>query len=169
MQQLLADTGVLSGDLQDFLKLGLSVGSFVVTVYFWFIRVNRERVAIGVYPAGGFEGTLESGGIGLWTGRVFLTNKSILATAVISVEVELWWNGRWVAGNAIPDLDNPLPWNLPPSQAFAKTVRAAFDLGPDTDREKVYLNQRLRFTFNTVEGVRVPVEMKTNEVVAKAA
>src|SRR5262245_43060385 len=73
----------IPADVQEALKLLFSAGSLAVTLYFWFVRANRERVSVAVHPVSGFEGSLESGGVGFWTGRVFLANRSILPTAVV--------------------------------------------------------------------------------------
>jgi hypothetical protein len=169
MPLLLALSDLVSDNLQDMLKLAFSASSLVITVYFWFVRVNREKVSLKVYPDHGFEGTLEPGGVGLWTGRLFLANRSILPTAVVRVKAELWWNGRWLLGNVIPSEGSELPWNLPPSQVFARGLQAAFDVGPDTPRERVYTNQRIRFTFVTIERCRVVSEVETVEAAALAA
>jgi hypothetical protein len=150
--------------LADLMKLVFSAGSLGITAYFWFVRVNRERVSVGLFPAYGFEGTLESGGIGVWTGRLFLSNRSILPTAIISGEVELWWKKRWLKGRFYANDGHELPWNLPPSEVFVKTVSVAFDLGENTPRERVYAKRRLRFTFITVEGHRVAGELPTHAV-----
>ena len=150
--------------LADLMKLAFSAGSLGVTAYFWFVRVNRERVSIGIFPAYGFEGTMESGGVGVWTGNIFLSNRSILPTAIISGEVELLWKKRWRKGRFYACAGHELPWNLPPAQVFAKTVSVAFDLGEDTPRERVYANRRLRFTFVTVEGQRISGELPTHVV-----
>jgi hypothetical protein len=148
--------------LADLMKLAFSAGSLGVTAYFWFVRVNRERVSVGIFPAYGFEGTLEPGGVAVWTGKVFLCNRSILPTAIISGEVELWWKQRWRKGRFYANDGHELPWNLPPSQVFAKQMSVAFDLGEGTPRERVYANRRLRFTFTTIEGYRVSGELQTH-------
>ena len=153
----------LSSDaLADFMKLAFSAGSLLITVYFWFVRINRERVSIGLYPAYGFEGALEHGGVGVWTGKLFLANRSILPTAIIGGEVELWWKKKWISGGFHVGDGYELPWNLPPSQVFAKTISVAFDLGANTPRERVYANRKLRFTFVTIEGVRISAELQTH-------
>lgn len=158
----------LTSDFQEMLKLIFSGTSLVITAYFWFVRANRERVSLGIFPVDGFEGSLESGGVGLWAGRIILTNRSIVPTAVIAARAELWWDGRWVTGNVVAGDGSELPWNLPPSQATAKTLNAAFDLGLQTSREQVYADQRLRLTFITVEGYRAVGEFRTHAVGAAA-
>ena len=158
---LFAFPEVVSPAMQDFLKLGFSAGSLIVTLYFWFVRINRERVSVGLYPDRGFEGTLQPDGLGVWTGRVFLVNRSILPTAIVVAKAELWWEGRWLAGQAYPTEGSELPWNLPPSQVFARGLCAVFNLGPETPRERVYANQRIRFTFTTVERGQVREVVET--------
>lgn len=160
---------VLSENLQDAMKWLFSGASLLVTVYFWCVRINRERVSLRIYSDSGFEGTLESGGVGLWVGRIFVANRSILPTAIIAANVELWWDGRWQSGRVIPCDGSELPWNMPPTQVFARGLRAVFDLGEETPRERIYATQRLRFTFSTVEGCRVRQEVETAAERALAA
>ena len=95
MFTLFALSEIMSSDIQEVLKLGLSGISLVVTMYFWLVRANRERVSVGIFPVGHFEGTLEPGGVGQWTGRLFLANRSIMPTAIVSARVELLWKGRY--------------------------------------------------------------------------
>jgi hypothetical protein len=151
------------------MKLLFSTGSLAATLYFWLVRANRERVSVGVYAVNGFEGALDDHGLGLWTGRLFLANRSILPTAVVTIKAELYWDGRWLPGQVGTGEASELPWNLPPSQAFAKSVTAAFNLGPEATRAQVYASHRLRFTLATVEGARVTGEIRTGEQVAAAA
>src|SRR3954447_3515898 len=125
MPLLFGAVEVFSADAQELLKLSLSGTSLIVTAYFWFVRANRERVSLGIFPVAGFEGSLEPGGVGLWAGQIILTNRSILPTAVIAARAELWWNGRWITGNARPADGSELPWNLPPSQAFSRCLSTA--------------------------------------------
>jgi hypothetical protein len=154
--------------LQEAMKLLFSASSLVVTAYFWFVRVNRERTSIAFYAVNGFEGALEPHGLGVWTGKVFLANRSILPTAIVQARAELWWGGSWRTGNAVAADGSELPWNLPSAQVFAKNITAVFDLGPDTSREQVYANQKLRFTFETVDGSRVVWETNTDINAGKA-
>lgn len=161
MLSLFALSEILSADAQEVLKLGFSGASLVVTMYFWMVRANRERVSLGIFPVGGFEGTLEPGGIGLWSGRLFLANRSILPTAIVAAQVELLWQGRWLPGHVGTGEGSELPWNLPPSQVFPKDLKAAFDLGMEISLDEVYADQRLRFTFVTVEGRSVYQEVRT--------
>lgn len=169
MPPLFGSLDLSSLDAQELLKIAFSATSLLVTGYFWIVRVNRERVSLGIFPVGGFEGTLEPGHVGAWAGRIFLSNRSILPTAVIAAKAELWWNGRWIVGNAITGDGSELPWNLPPSQATSKTITTAFDVGPETTREQIYADQRLRLTFITVEGCRVTAEFRTHAVGSLAA
>lgn len=166
---LFGDLDVVWPENQELMKMGFSLSSLLVTAYFWFVRVNRERVSLGVFAVSGFEGSLEPGGVGLWAGQIILTNRSILPTAVIAAKAELWWDGRWIAGNAVPGDGSELPWNLPPSQASSKTLSTAFDVGPDTQRERIYADQLVRLTFVTVEGCRITGEFRTHAVGALAA
>jgi len=168
MSPLFGSWWLVSAEVQEWLKMLFSAGSLVFTLYFWLVRANRERVAVAVHQVGGFEGVLD-GGIGIWSGKLFVVNRSILSTAIVAARAELWWQGRWLVGNCIPGDDCELPWNLPPAQAFAKTVRAAFDLGPETSRAQVYADHLLRITFVTVEGRRVRGEVRTNDLCAAAA
>lgn len=150
--------------LQDVLNTLFSMASFGVTVYFWFIRVNRERVSVKVYPVGPFEGTLESGGVGLWTGKLFLANRSILPTAIVEVQVELLWKGMWRSGRFFGGEGAEPPWNLKPQQVTPRLqVSAAFAVGEEVTREQIYEPQRLRFTFVTVEGWLIAHEFRTAE------
>lgn len=148
--------------LQSHGQMVLSVGSFVVTAYFWVVRINREREALRVYQTGTFEGTLESGHIGAWAGRLMLANRSIMPTAIVEAKVELCWQGKWLLGCINLDETNQLPWNLPAQQVAAQKLVAGFDVGPETTPEQVYADQRLRFTFLTVEGRRVVKIVETN-------
>ena len=166
MAGLFADASL---DWADAMKLLFSAGSLGVTVYFWFVRINRERVSVGVFPAGGFEGRLEPGSLGVWTGKVYLANRSILPTAVVAGEVELLVRGRWQKGGFHTPDGSELPWNLPPSQAYAKSMIAAFDLPADTPTEWVYANRKLRITLITVEGARLVNELSTHAELAAAA
>lgn len=161
MLPLFGTAEVLSMNIADAMKLLCSVGSLVVTLYFWFVRSNRERVAVAVYHVGGFESSLEPYGVGLWSGKIFLANRSILPTAIVRTQAELFWQGRWITGMVHLAEGCELPWNLPPSQVFAKNVTAAFDVGKETTCDQVYANQRLRFTFETVEGCRVTGETES--------
>jgi hypothetical protein len=159
----------ISSDVQDNLKMLFAAGSVAVTMYFWFVRINRERVSLKVYPISGFEGALEDCGLGIWSGRVFLANCSIMPTAVVTVKAELWWEERWLAGQVGGQAGSELPWNLPPTQVFPRDLTAAFELGPRATREQVYANQRLRFTFVTIEGRRFTEEFQTGCLQAAAA
>jgi hypothetical protein len=152
---------VFSPELQEILKFLFSGVSLLATLYFWLVRANRERVALAVHAVHGFEGCLQDDGTGVWTGKLFLANRSILATAVLAGRAELWWQGRWLVGGFHAADGSELPWNLPPAQVFAKDVIAAFDLGREATREQVYAEQRLRFTFVTVEGRRVVVKLRS--------
>jgi hypothetical protein len=160
--RLLALVPFLSTDVEEVLKVVFSVVSLVATLYFWLVRANRERVSVAVHAVSGFEGALNDHGVGFWTGKLFLANRSILPTAIVAGRAEVWWNGRWLVGNCVANDDSELPWNLAPSQVVAKNVIAAFDLPAGTERERVYQNQRLRFTFLTVEGRQVREEIQSN-------
>ena len=159
----------LSPEVREALQMAFSLGSLVVTAYFWFVRVNRERVSIGLYPVSGFEGALERPDTGVWTGQIFLTNRSILPTAVVAGKTELFWKGNWILGNLIAGTGSDLPWNLPPTQAFAKTVTLVFDVGPQTSADALYVDQRVRIAFLTVEGKQVVGEFRTHSVGRLAA
>jgi hypothetical protein len=65
-----AISGIFSESIQNDLKTAFSVLSLGVTAYFWFVRANRERLSVGIHQVGGFEGVLEAGQVGVWTGRV---------------------------------------------------------------------------------------------------
>jgi hypothetical protein len=160
---------LITPELKEMLQMAVSGASLLVTAYFWFIRANRERVSVGIFPVSGFEGALNGPGLGVWTGQVFLTNRSILATAILSGKAELYWEGRWITGNLVAGDGFELPWNLPPAQAYSKTIIVAFDVGVRTTAEKVYESQRIRVTFLTVEGQRVAREFRTNAVHELAA
>jgi hypothetical protein len=160
--------GFLSSSLQDDLKTLLSGVSFVATLYFWMVRANRERVSLGIYTAGGFEGELHPGGVGVWTGRLFIANRSTMPTAIIDLKVELYWDGYWRSGCCHALEPNDLPWNLTPSQVTAKTVTAAVTVG-DVACDRVYEPQRLRFTLVTVEGKHVTQEVRTGAAAAASA
>jgi hypothetical protein len=158
---LLATSDFLPLSLQEVMKLLFSASSMAITAYFWLVRMNKEKVSLAFYGGNGFEGTLEPHGVGLWRGRIFLANRSVLPTAIVRVQVELWWEERWLTGVFHTAEGSELPWNLPPSQVFPKNIIAAFDLGPNTSCEQVYANQRLRFTFETVEGKYITGEAQT--------
>lgn len=159
---------IAAGDYQDLMKLAFSAGSLLVTVYFWFVRVNRERPALGVYSAGGFEGSLDSG-FGVWRGRLFVANRSILPTAIVALRSEVYWKGRWVAGQCGTGEGSDLPWNLPPNQVFPHSLVAVFDLGADPSLEHIYANRPLRFVFTTVEGKSIVAEVESQPAPAAAA
>src|SRR5688500_6358043 len=72
-----AMSDLVSPAVQDAVKLLFSAVSLLITLYFWYVRINRERVALRVYPVGGFEGALQNNGDGIWTGRIFIANRSI--------------------------------------------------------------------------------------------
>lgn len=154
---------------QEIAKMLFSTGSLVVTLYFWFVRANRERFSVGVHVVSGFEGSLEPGGIGVWSGKVFVANRSILPTAIVAGRAELWWEGRWLAGRLAEGDGSELPWNLPASQAYAKNVVAVFDLGRGVSVERIYARQRMRLIFETVEGRNVVGKVRTGEVGASLA
>lgn len=160
---------ILWTEPKDAMQAAMSVGSLAVTLYFWFMRANRERVQVKVYPVNGLEGTLEEGGVGCWTGRLFFANASILPTAIVAAKAELWWDGQWLSGAFHVGAGSELPWNLPPTQVFPKDVVAAFDLGKCSKRERVYAEQKLRFTFVTVEGCRIVVEVNSGASLASLA
>ncbi len=166
MGPLFAATELVSPTVQQAFQALCSVGSLLITVYFWFVRMNREKVSVGVFPIGGFEGALHPDNLGVWSGRLYLANRSILPTAVVAVEAELWWKGRWQTGNCVPEEGSELPWNMPPTQVFVKTLRLVFDVGPDTVCDEVYANQRVRLTFVTVEGSRIVTQLDTNATAA---
>ena len=46
MPLLFALSEVVWDNLQDLLKTVFSAGSLVITLYFWFVRSNRERVSL---------------------------------------------------------------------------------------------------------------------------
>jgi len=152
---------LISPVVQELVKFLFSTVSLLITFYFWYVRINREKVALKVYPVGDFEGALQDNGEGIWSGRIFIANSSILPTAVVSVKAELWWDGRWLEGPCAMGEGSELPWNMPPSQVFPRDLRAAFLLPPDTTREEVYANHSLRFTFETVDGSRITTETET--------
>ena len=168
MAPLLGTWSFVSAEVQEWLQMLFSAASVVFTLYFWLVRANRERVSVVVHQVGGFEGVLD-GGVGIWSGTLFVVNRSIMPTAIVAARAELWWQGRWLAGNCVSCDGSELPWNLPPAQAFAKAVRVAFDVGMETTRAQVYADQRLRITFVTVEGRRVTGEVRTNDLCAMAA
>lgn len=164
MSEMFASAGSPFGELQDAVKMLFSTASLVFTAYFWLVRVNRERISVRTYPVSGFEGSLESGGVGVWSGKLFIANGSILSTAIVAGKVEIWWDGRWLRGHFAVGDGSELPWNLPPSQAFSKAVTAAFEIGLEVDRDQVYENQRLRFTFATVERKAIVEEFETRSL-----
>jgi hypothetical protein len=158
----LAISGVFSESIQDDLKTAFSVLSLGVTAYFWFVRANRERLSVGIHQVGGFEGVLEAGQVGVWTGRVFLANRSILPTAIVDGFAEIKWNGRWQKGRLIAADESALPWNLEPSYVVAKQVTMAFQFDEQTTREQVYEDQILRIAFMTVEGRKITQEIRSS-------
>ena len=148
--------------VQAHLQTFLSIGSCAVTGYFWLVRINREREAVRIYQMGVLDGTLESGALGVWTGKLMLANRSIMPTGIVAGKAELYWKGRWLPGTFATSDANELPWNLSPQQVVPQKVVAIFAIGEETTRERVYEDQRIRFTFLTVEGRSVVKELQTN-------
>ena len=164
---LLADFSL--DTIQDHCKTLFSLASLAVTAYFWFVKANRERVGLRIYQTSKFEGSLEPNALGFWQGEVYLANRSTMPNAVVEVKTELFWKGQWIPGYTNLPEGHELPWNLTPLFVTQRKISGAFQLDPKTDREEVYANQRIRFTFISVEGRSFVKEIQTEELAALTA
>jgi hypothetical protein len=149
------------------LPLVLSLGSSVVTGYFWLVKMNQERAGVGLFRVADFRpDRLQCSDVpgmekATWYGEVFLANRSTLPAAVIRFQVELLWNGRWLPGKLVLEKKDDVPWTVEPLRVLARSFGCAFAVDQGTTREQLARPHRLRFTYLTLDGRRRRQEVVT--------
>lgn len=123
-------------------ELVLSVGSFAITIYFWFVQARRERPQLRIYQIGSFRAVcrknqqrddvkrlcvqqMDSHG-------VLIANNSIRQNSIVLFHC--WFvlpDGREIPGDwgAVGD-DHP-PWNIGPEESISIGLACFFDVSPD--------------------------------------
>jgi hypothetical protein len=151
------------------LSMLLSVGSSVVTGYFWLVKMRQERAGLQLYRAAGFRpdrlqcSDQPGKEKAVWYGEVFLANPSTLPAAVVRFGVQLFWKGRWLDGSLIMEKKDGMPWTVEPLRVLARSFGCAFHVEEGTTREQLLPSHRLRFTLVTVEGRSRTYEIETSD------
>jgi hypothetical protein len=149
------------------LPLLLSVASSLVTGYFWLVKMNRERAGLRLYRVADFRADrLQCSDVpgmerATWYGEICLANPSTLPAAVISCQVQLFWNGAWRDGARIMEKKDDVPWLVEPLRVFTRSFGCSFNVEAGTPREQLSTPQRLRFLWTTVDGRQHTAEMHT--------
>jgi hypothetical protein len=154
----------------------LSVGSALITGYFWLVKMQRERAGLQLYQAGGFRpDRLQCSNVpgkekATWYGEIFLANPSTLPSTVIHARIELFWKGQWIEGKRVMEKKDDLPWAVEPLRVLNRSLGCAFEVEEGTQREQLQQNHRLRFTLTLVDGRTAVRELDTQgPAVAQAA
>lgn len=149
------------------LPLLLSVGSSVVTGYFWLVKMNRERAGLRLLQAGAFRpDRLQCSDVpgmdkATWYGELFLTNPSTLPAVVVRFQVQLHWQGTWIDGRLVLEKKDDVPWVVEPLRVLARSFGCSFAVPAGTTREQLQQPHRLRFTWLTVDGRQHSTEIDT--------
>lgn len=137
----------------------LSIASLTITLYFWFVKANRERPSLRFFQLGDFSANLRrmAGQDGMRrlcvqqmdsTG-VLVANDSTRQNAIINFECAFLHNGRWVAGDWGYVDENKPPWNIGPESSVALGLAFFFDVEEDFE---IPTQLEFRVTFNVVSG-----------------
>jgi hypothetical protein len=152
-----------------------AVGSTCITVYFWLIKMNRERAGLKLYRVADFRpdrlqcSDKPSKEKATWYGEIYLANPSTLPIAVVRFQAQLLWRGRWIDGRMVMERKDDVPWMVEPLRVLARGFGCAFDVEEGTAREQLLRPHKLRFTWTTVDGRHRSQEVETSLTAASAA
>jgi hypothetical protein len=164
----------LLGSLADVGKsvdvsLLLSIGSSLLTGYFWLVKMNQERAGLRLYRLTEFRpDRLQCSDVpgterATWYGDVVLANPSTLPSVVVQCQVQLLWQGVWLDGTRVLDKKEDVPWTIEPLRVLSRKFGCSFLVAAETPRERLQSMQRLRFILTTVDGRRQVAEMQTRD------
>lgn len=146
-------------DLTFDLATLLSVGSFVVTVYFWFVKARSERPNLEFHQLSDFRTTCrrnpdQEGQKRLWfqqldTGGVLIVNHSSRQNSIITFDCFLQTERGEVRGDWGFTGDDKPPWNIGPESTIGFSPACIFDVPEDYD---VPENLNVRIEFIAVGG-----------------
>ena len=103
-----------------------AVGSTCITVYFWLIKMNRERAGLKLYRVADFRpdrlqcSDKPSKEKATWYGEIYLANPSTLPIAVVRFQAQLLWRGRWIDGRMVMERKDDVPWMVEPLRVLAR-------------------------------------------------
>ena len=134
--------------------------SFVVTVYFWFVKARRDRPNLQFHQLSNFRTSCrrhqERDGIGrlaiqqLDTGGVLVVNHSTRQNSIALFRCYLETDdGFLIEGDWGYVGDDKPPWNIGPETSIAFSPACFFDVAEDFD---VPENPRFRMDFITASG-----------------
>src|SRR4051812_47127178 len=109
---MLADLATLADSAAETVKainmsMILSLGSSLLTGYFWLVKMNRERAGLQLYRVADFKpdrlqcSDMTNKEKATWYGELFFANPSTMPAAVVSFKVELMWKGHWLPGQLV--------------------------------------------------------------------
>jgi hypothetical protein len=145
----------------------LSVGSSVVTGYFWLIKMNQERAGLQLHRVGDFRpDRLQCCDVpgmetATWYGEIILANPSTLPRSVVGFQADLFWKGRWVPAKLVMEKKENVPWTVEPLRVLTRNFGCAIPVELGTTREQLLQPHRLRFTLLMLDGRRQVREATT--------
>lgn len=121
----------------------LSVGSFLFTTYFWFVKARRERPSLQCFQLSDFRVTVrrhpedpEKKRLGLQqldTGGVLIVNHSTRQNSVVCFDCYLTTQDGEVRGDWGYSGDDKPPWNVGPESTVSFSPACFFDLPADLE------------------------------------
>ncbi|MGE3807260.1 MAG: hypothetical protein AB7K24_21565 [Gemmataceae bacterium] len=141
----------------------LSVGSALMTSYFWLVRARRESPCLTVFQMQDFRALPRRGDPERKTkrlcfsqvspGGVLVANNSVLHNSIIRFDCELKLDKQWIKGDFGWLNDEKPPWNLPPQTTIALSIACFFEVAEDY---AVPEDAEFRVAFQTISGKKFP-------------
>lgn len=141
------------------IQLLLSVGSFVFTTYFWFVKARREQPSLQCFQLSDFRaachrhpekaGQKRLGLQQLETGGVLIVNHSTRQNSVVCFDCYLQTERGEVLGDWGYSGDDKPPWNVGPESTIAFSPACFFDVPADYE---VPEDPKFRIVMVTASG-----------------